>query len=137
MSYDGYGYQRDPFFIKMMREIERDAACTIRHGETCPHCGRTLVNIYRIGENVWACRRCKLRIENTHYGMHPETHLDVSKPQFSEALENYCKGDIEMTGHLTTMFNIDGVPTGVEITTLAGADADGDRLINPEEDDHE
>ena len=29
----------------------------VLHRETCPECGRTLVNLYRRG-NLWRCKRC-------------------------------------------------------------------------------
>lgn len=29
----------------------------IRHQETCPVCGRTMVNIYR-RDGVWMCKKC-------------------------------------------------------------------------------
>lgn len=52
--YDPYPYG-DPFagFRKLLREANKPVA----HQETCPECGRTLVNVYRRGK-VWKCRRC-------------------------------------------------------------------------------
>lgn len=33
-------------------------AKTVRHQQTCPECGRTLVNLYEREPRVWLCKRC-------------------------------------------------------------------------------
>ena len=38
---------------KLRKELNR----TVLHQETCPECGRTMVNLYRHG-HVWKCRQC-------------------------------------------------------------------------------
>lgn len=45
--------------LKRMLGYSRESikASKVAHHETCPECGRTLVNIYREGK-VWKCRRC-------------------------------------------------------------------------------
>ena len=40
-------------FAKLRKELNR----TVLHQETCPECGRTMVNLYKRAQ-VWKCRRC-------------------------------------------------------------------------------
>lgn len=35
----------------------------VRHRETCPMCGKTLVNLYRSNDGRWMCHRCILKRE--------------------------------------------------------------------------
>lgn len=91
---DRYSDEPNPFLDRMLRDLDKLNRSVVRHGETCPHCGRTLVNLYLVSEGVWACRRCKLRLENTHYGKLP----------------------------ITTTMTIDGIPTSVEITEVEKRD---------------
>ena len=48
-----YNYDDPYFFFKMMARRNNNAV----HQQTCPVCGRTLVNLYRM-HGVWKCRRC-------------------------------------------------------------------------------
>ena len=46
----------DPELARLVRKIFGPAPKKL-HRETCPQCGRRLVNIYRRGEE-WKCRKC-------------------------------------------------------------------------------
>lgn len=49
-------YYCDPY--TEIRWLTRNRAkSTIAHRQTCPVCGKTLVNIYRL-EGVWKCKKC-------------------------------------------------------------------------------
>lgn len=49
---------------KMLGRASMLRAVKVRHQQTCPDCGRTLVNTYREG-NVWKCRRCWAALERS------------------------------------------------------------------------
>lgn len=40
-----------------LRRFFKHKANPVRHQETCPVCGRKLVNLYRKGD-VWKCKQC-------------------------------------------------------------------------------
>ena len=42
---------------KMSAFVAKTDNIKVMHQQTCPTCGKTLVNIYKNGE-VWKCRRC-------------------------------------------------------------------------------
>lgn len=39
------------------RQSKPGSRSNVRHHETCPKCGRTLVNLYYL-DGEWKCRRC-------------------------------------------------------------------------------
>ena len=49
-------YYCDPY-MEIMRLARRRAKATIAHQQTCPVCGRTLVNLYR-RDKEWKCKKC-------------------------------------------------------------------------------
>ena len=46
----------------IMRYKKSSGRNDIRHRQTCPICGKTLVNLYRIGSE-WKCQKCWLKGE--------------------------------------------------------------------------
>ena len=42
---------------KISQLLEKAGNLKVKHQQTCPVCGRTLVNTYRHGD-TWKCRRC-------------------------------------------------------------------------------
>lgn len=50
------GVMFDPYY-DFMRRYRFNIAKPVRHQQTCPVCGRKLVNTY-LRDSVWKCRRC-------------------------------------------------------------------------------
>ena len=44
-------------FNKLSALIAKANNLTVKHQETCPDCGKTLVNIYK-KDDIWKCRLC-------------------------------------------------------------------------------
>lgn len=45
------------FSEEAMRRLFKKKGKPVRHQQTCPVCGRKLVNTYRRGD-VWKCKKC-------------------------------------------------------------------------------
>ena len=52
-----YSSVMDDEIRRLMRRINNARNATVVHHETCPCCGRKLVNLYR-REKEWKCRLC-------------------------------------------------------------------------------
>lgn len=52
-----YNESFDDEMARIMRRWNKNRNATVIHHETCPICGRKLVNLYR-RENEWKCRLC-------------------------------------------------------------------------------
>lgn len=52
-----YSSIMDDELRRLMRRINNARNATVVHHETCPCCGRKLVNLYR-REKEWKCRQC-------------------------------------------------------------------------------
>lgn len=46
-----------PYTTDLLRTLRIRPGKPILHRQTCPVCGRTLVNIYR-RDGVWKCKKC-------------------------------------------------------------------------------
>ena len=58
-------YAYDPFGLdRALRILRKPDEIPVWHQETCPECGRTLVNIYK-KNGSWKCKRCHDTIANT------------------------------------------------------------------------
>lgn len=56
----------EPELMRMIGLSKHLRVSNVRHQETCPGCGRTLVNIYRRGSGrvaVWRCKKCWDKID--------------------------------------------------------------------------
>lgn len=45
------------YMVEMVKRQLHSKPISVRHHETCPVCGRTLVNLYRYNDE-WKCRKC-------------------------------------------------------------------------------
>lgn len=50
------------FIAPTVRRMLRSKKVDVVHRETCPVCGKQLVNLYRYGKE-WLCRTCKIAAE--------------------------------------------------------------------------
>lgn len=59
-GYPQYSLDNDPEYQRLMRRIHNARTKTTIHHETCPVCGKKLVNLYRrnMTDSAWRCREC-------------------------------------------------------------------------------
>lgn len=58
-----YNEPPDEEYRRLMRRLNKNARAAVVHHETCPVCGKKLVNLYArknniSGKNDWRCRTC-------------------------------------------------------------------------------
>lgn len=57
----GYNPFAPRYLARPMRRFLQTV--NVRHRETCPMCGKKLVNLYRAADGRWMCHRCILKRE--------------------------------------------------------------------------